>query len=194
MKKKERKRILDNFYIKQMKNGRAKRAYLFDKTVLWIFLFLIIFFTLNIFINYILISFTFGIGVTLYLAVIFNKKLEKIKDKKIEKIKDEYHKKLIEEDILKDHEDIDDYVIEKHLKRKKTFKEDVDIYAKGKALKLYILSLMFFIGSYFVDYSIYYKTMGILAFVIANFILSKKLIEYINKKDDNSLLDGDIDV
>ena len=191
MKEKERKRVLDNFYIKEMKKGKAKRAYIFDKIALWIIIFFLGFFLLNKVIDHILITFIVTMGITIYLGILSNKGLEKVKLKKIEKIKSEYRKELIEEKELEEDEDVDDYVIKNYKKRKKEFKENIDIYTKGKAIKMYILSIVFFIGSYFIQYSIYYKIMGVIAFAIASFIASRKLTQYIREKDNNCLLDED---
>ena len=191
LKEKERKRVLDNFYIKEMKKGKAKRAYIFDKSTFWILVFLLGFFLLNKFINHTLISLFVTLGLTIYLGKIINSKLHKIQSKKIEKIKEEYRKSLIEEKELKEDEDVDDYVIKNYKMRKKEFKENIDIYTKGKAIKMYILSIVFFLGSYFIQYSIYYKIMSVIAFIIGSFISSRKLISYIREKDNNCLLDED---
>lgn len=194
MKEKERKRVLDNFYTKEMKSGKAKRAYVIDKIALGIVLFLLLFFLIDKVLKHILISFIISTGITIYLGIIFSRKDKKIRDEKIKKIKTDYKQKLIEENILVEEDDIEDYIIKRYKERKKEFKENVDIYAKGKASKLYILAGVFYVASYFVDYSIYYKIMGILSFIIASFIASRKLTEYVRQKDNNGLLDRDIDV
>ncbi len=191
---KDRKRILDNFYIKEMKNGKAKRAYIFDKMALAIAIFFLIFFIIDRFIKRIFISFILTIGISLYLRKTFSGKLEEIKSAKIKKIKKEYREKLIEEGALKEDQDLDDYVMEKYKERRAVFKQGVDIYAKGKALKLYTLAIIFLIASYLVEYSLYYKSMGVIIFILASFIASRKLTEYVSEKDNDGLLDRDIDV
>ncbi len=189
MKEKTRKRVLDNFYTKEIKKGKSQRAYIMDKISIWILMYFVILFLINAIIKHILIALVLSLGIIIYLGILYNKHYIEKKNLKIQEIKQSLKKKLVEEEVLGESDDVEEYIIKNYYERKKEFKSNIDIYAKGKAFKLYILSIMFFIGSYFIQYNMYYKIMGIICFIAASFIGSRKLIDYIRKQDNNSLLE-----
>lgn len=189
MREKTRKKILDNFYTKEIKKGKSQRAYVMDKISVWIIMYLAMFFTINFIIKHILISIILSLGIIIYLATLYNKHYIKRKNLKIQEIKCSLKERLLEEDVLSEEDNIEDYIVMNYYEKKKEFKSNIDIYAKGKAFKLYILSIMFFIGSYFIQYNIYYKIMAVICFCAGSFISSRKFIDYIRQKNNNSLLD-----
>lgn len=188
---KQRQRILNNFYTKQIKKGKTTRADIFDKTSMILVVFILLFLFLYRLIGNFIISFVLGFVSVWYISIIGKKILEKEKNKKIEKIKEDYKSKLEEEKLLAADEDIEDYIIKTYVENKKDMKENINLYAKGKVIKLYFLSIMFFIASYFTVYKSYYKIISVITFIIASFIGSYKIIEYLKEKDKEDLLHKD---
>lgn len=191
---KERQRVLDNFYTKKIKNGKTTRADYLDRIFLNIFASLVIIFLVNKLIGNFIISLFIGI----ILIVIISKYLGKISKRnrliKIEEIKKEYKIKLEEEKVLSPDGDIEDYIIERYYEKKAELKFNMNFLGKDKIFRLYFLFIIFFIGSHFVSYSIYYKVMAIIAFTSATFIGSYNLTEYLRKRGNKDLLNEDIDV
>jgi cation transport ATPase len=192
--KKERQRVLDNFYTKKMKNGKTIRADYLDKVSLMIVLLLVIVFVFNKVIQNFFISIIVGI-ISIITIIRYSKgRFIKKKEEKIEEIKKEYKIKLEEEKVVSEDEDIEDYIIARYYEKKSELKTNMNFLSKDKIFKLYLLSIIFFIGSYFASYKIYYKVMSVITFLVASFIGSYNLTEYMRKRNDIDLLNKDIDV
>lgn len=193
-KEKERKRVLDDFYTKQMKNGKSTRADLLDYIALFLGLLLLLVILLNRYIdNFILsvfLSITIGFASITYLSRYRNK----IREKKIEEIKREYKRKLEEEKVLLPDEDIEDYIISRYYEKKQELKKSINLFNKDKIIKLYLLFVVFFIMSYFSPYPAYYKITAVVAFLLATIIGSYNITEYIRKKNNNDLLNKNNDI
>lgn len=193
-KDKERQRVLNNFYTKQMKKGKTTRADIMDKISLGICLLIFLVLVLNKLIGSFIISLILGLVIAIFMGIYIKKISLKIKDKKIEEIKNEYKLKLEEEKVLLPNEDIEDYIIERYYEKKTELKSSFNFLSKDKIFKLYFLFIIFYISSYFSTYPIYYKIMSIVSFSMATFIASYNFTEYIRKKDNKDLLKRDIDV
>lgn len=188
---KEKQRILNNFYTKQIKNGKTTRAEIFDKISLILVVFILLVFFLYKIIGNFIISFILGFVGVFYISIIGKKILEKERVKKIEKIKEDFRLKLEEEKLIGPNEDLEDYIIKRYVEKKKEFKENINPYTKGKLVRLFALSIIFFIISYFTKYGPYYKIISVITFTMACFIGSYKITEYMRKKDRESLLPKD---
>lgn len=192
--KKERQRVLDNFYTKKIKNGKTSRADYLDKVSLVIVLLLLIVFLFNKVVQNFFISIIIGI-ISIVTIIRYSKgRFIKKREEKIEEIKKEYKIKLEEEKVISEDEDIEDYIIARYYEKKSELKTNMDFLSKDKIFKLYLLSIIFFIGSYFANYKIYYKVMSVITFLVASFIGSYNLTEYMRKRNDIDLLNKDIDV
>lgn len=191
---KERQRVLDNFYTKKMKNGKTTRADYLDKVSLMIVLLLLIVFLFNKLVQNLFISAIIGIISTVSILRYSKERIIKKREEKIREIKKEYKIKLEEEKVISEDEDIEDYIIARYYEKKSELKTNMDFLSKDKIFKLYLLSIIFFIGSYFANYKIYYKAMSVITFLAASFIGSYNFTEYIRKKNDIDLLNKDIDV
>ena len=190
----ERQRVLDNFYTKKMKNGKTTRADYLDKVSLMIVLLLLIVFLFNKLVQNLFISTIIGIISIVSIMKYSKERSIKKREDKIEEIKKEYKIKLEEEKVIAEDEDIEDYIIARYYEKKSELKTNMDFLSKDKIFKLYSLSIIFFIGSYFANYKIYYKIMSVIAFLAASFIGSYNFTEYLRKKNDIDLLNKDIDV
>lgn len=188
---KERQRLLNNFYTKQIKRGKTTRADIFDKISMILVVFLLSIVFLYKIIGNFIISSILGIIIIFYASFVLKKIAIKERNKKIEKIKADYKLKLEEEKVLSPDEDIEDYIIKGYKEKKEDLKESINPYAKGKVIRLYFLTIIFIITSRFTIYRNYYKIMSIITFIVASFIGSYKIIEYMKKKDKESLLDED---
>lgn len=190
----ERQRVLDNFYTKQMKKGKTTRADILDKISLSI----MVFFLLILIFNKIIGSFIISLILSGIIAGIMGNYVKKVslqvRSKKIEEIKKDYKIKLEEEKVLSDDEDIEDYIVARYYEKKSELKTSFNFLSKDKIFKLYFLSIVFYAISYFSSYPMYYKIMSIISFIMASFIGSYNLTEYIKKKDNKDLLNRDIDV
>ena len=91
-------------------------------------------------------------------------------------------------------EDIEDYIINRYYEKKSELKSSFNFLSKDKIFKLYFLFIVFYITAYFSTYPTYYKVMGVISFLMASFIGSYNLTEYIRKKDNKDLLSRDNDV
>ncbi|NLY86461.1 MAG: hypothetical protein GX077_08940 [Tissierellia bacterium] len=193
-KEKERQRVLDNFYTKQMKNGKTTRADILDKIALSLaaLLFLVIF--LNRFLENFILSLFLSVTIGIVSIIYLNKYRMKLREKKIEEIKREYKKKLEEEKVLLPDEDIEDYIISRYYEKKSELRKSINFLNKDKIYKLYLLFIVFFIMSYFSPYPTYYKIMAIVSFLLATIIGSYNITEYIRKKYNNDLHKRDIDI
>lgn len=86
-------------------------------------------------------------------------------------------------DILKDigeypnDEEIEEYIVQKYESRKTRFREDFKDISIGKIIKLYLVFLTFFILSYFVSYSTYYRIASLVVFIIATVLAGIKFTE-----------------
>jgi len=189
----EKQRVLDNFYTKQMKNGKTVRADILDKIAMGIII--LIFFTLIL--NRLIDSFIISLSISLVIAIVMSIYIKKVilknRDKRIESIKNEYRIKLEEEKVISSNEDIEDYIIDRY-EKKSELKNSFNFLSKDKIFKLYTLSIIFYMVSYFSTYPLYYRVMSIISFIMASIIGSYNLTEYIRKRGNNDLLNKDIDV
>lgn len=187
-KNKERQRVLDNFYTKQMKKGKTTRADILDKIALGIGISILLIIILNKIIGNFFISLILGSTISIIISIYWIKFNIKIRSKKIEQIKKEYKIKLEEEKVLNSDEDIEDYIINRYYEKKSELKSSINLFSKDKILKLYFLFIVFYFISYFVSYPTYYKIMAIISFITATFIGSYNITEYMRKKDNKDLL------
>lgn len=88
-----------------------------------------------------------------------------------------------ETDLYDTDSEIEDYIVENFLESRKQVKEEMKILDKNKIVKLYIVSIIFYIFSRFVVYKTYYKIGALSIFIIATLLLSYKFSEYIIIKD-----------
>ncbi len=191
---KERQRVLENFYTKQMKKGKTFRADIFDKISMIIGVLIALIFIFNKIIGNFIISLLLGLISTTIIGI-FGKRLnKKIRDKKIQDIRKEYKLKLQEEKVLLPDEDIEDYIISRYYEKKSELKSSLNFFSKDKIFKLYLLFIVFYITAFFSTYPMYYKIMAVVTFVIATIISSYNFTEYLRKKDNKDLLNKDIDV
>ena len=191
---KERQRVLDNFYTKQMKNGKTTRADILDKIALTLCALIFLIVVLNRFIGNFIISLVLASTIGIVSIVYLRKLRMKLREKKIEEIKREYKRKLEEEKVLLPDEDIEEYIISRYYEKKLELKKSINLLNKDKIFKLYLLFIVFYIISYFSAYPTYYKIMAIVSFILATIIGSYNITEYIRKKHNNDLLNRDIDI
>lgn len=185
---KERQRILNNFYTKQMKKGKTTRAVIFDKIALTIGAFIVLVALLTRIIGSFITSLLLGIIFSIGIGIYGTKFGLKIRDKRIEEFKKEYKLKLEEEKLLPPGKDLEDYIIDRYYDKKSELKSNLSLLSKDKILKFYILFIVFYLISYFVNYPLYYKIMAVISFVIGTIIGSYNLTEYIRQKDNRDLL------
>lgn len=88
-------------------------------------------------------------------------------------------------DILKElnryptEEEIKNYIIDRHIDRRNKLKTEIRTINKRKLFQLYGIFIVFYLISFVVKYSIYYKIMSILVFVIATSLSGYKISEHI---------------
>ncbi|MDR7857168.1 hypothetical protein [Tissierella sp.] len=185
---KERQRVLDNFYTKQMKKGKTTRADILDKISLGIVITIFMFLLLYKIIGSFIISMILGLMLSVLMGYYVMKLNKKTRCKKIEQIKNDYKLKLEEEKVLLHDEDIEDYIVNRYYEKKTEIKSSVNFFSKDKVFKLYLLFLIFYVISYFTSYKIYYKIMAVLCFATASFIGAYNITEYIREKENKDLL------
>lgn len=191
---KEREKLLNNFYTKQMKKGKTNRAVMLDKIALglggfFILAILAIRLTRNIFAGLII-----SVLICIPIGIYGTRLSLKFRDRRIQEFKKQYKAKLEEEKLLPIGEDLEDYILERYYNKKNEFKSNIKYLSKDKIFKFYLLFIILYIISFFVSYHLYYKIMAIISFVIATVIGSYNITEYIRKKDNMDLLNKDIDV
>ena len=179
----ERQKVLNNFYTKKIKNGKTIRADYLDKAFLSVIGSVILIYFLNKLISNLIISLLISITIITIIIKYSIKWSRKKRLMKIEDIKQEFKLKLQEEKIISEDEDIEDYIIDRYYEKKLEIKKNVSVYGNDKILKLYFLFAVFYLGSFFVKYSIYYIIIAIISFITATLIASYKLTEYIRKRN-----------
>lgn len=187
-KDKERQRVLDNFYTKQMKKGKTTRADILDKIALGIVISILLIIILNKIIGNFIISLILGFAISVIISIYWIKFNIKTRSKKIEQIKKEYKIKLEEEKVLNPDEDIEDYIVNRYYEKKSELKSSINLLSKDKIFKLYFLFIVFYLISHFVAYSTYYKIIAIISFATATFIGSYNITEYMRKRYNKDLL------
>ena len=190
----EKQRVLNNFYTKQMKKGKTTRADILDKISLGMGILMILTLLLNKLIGNFIISFILAFILAFIISIYMKRINLVIRNKKIEEIKNEYKMKLEGEKVLSPDEDIEDYIIARYYEKKSELRSSFNFLSKDKIFKLYLLFIVFYITAYFSSYPIYYKIMAVVSFSVATFIGSYNLTEYIRKKENKDLLKKDIDV
>lgn len=187
-KKNERQKVLDNFYTKQMKNGKTTRADVLDKITLGTIILIGLVVIINKLIKNFFISAFLGLILGVFMAIYFRKILLESRNKKIKEIQNEYRIKLEEEKEILPDENIEDYIINRYYEKKEEAKKNFNFLSKDKIPKLYFLAVVFYITGYLSAYPIYYKSMAIVSFIMATFIGSYNVTEYIKKSDNKDLL------
>lgn len=76
-------------------------------------------------------------------------------------------------------EEIKNYIIDRHIDRRNKLKTEIRTINKRKLFQLYGIFIVFYLISFVVKYSIYYKIMSILVFVIATSLSGYKISEHI---------------
>lgn len=77
-------------------------------------------------------------------------------------------------------EEINTYIIDRYVDRRNALKNEITTINKKKIFQLYGIFIIFYLISFIVQYSIYYKIMSVLVFVIATGLAGYKISEYIN--------------
>lgn len=76
-------------------------------------------------------------------------------------------------------EEISSYIIDRHIDRRNALKTQIKTINKRKIFQLYGIFIVFYIISFIVKYSLYYKIMSIIVFVIATIFSGYKISEYV---------------
>lgn len=84
--------------------------------------------------------------------------------------------------------EIEEYIIESFIDNRNVIKKQVKTLNLNKIIKLYIVSIIFYIFSYIVVYKPYYKIASLSTFIIATLLLSYKFSEYIIIKDNSPFI------
>ena len=77
-------------------------------------------------------------------------------------------------------EEINTYIIDRHVDRRNALKKEITTINKKKIFQLYGIFIIFYLISFIVKYSIYYKIMSVFAFVIATGLAGYKISEYVS--------------
>lgn len=80
-------------------------------------------------------------------------------------------------------EEMDEYILQRYENSKTKARNDFKNVTIGKILKLYFVFIMFYILSYFVSYSTYYKIAGIMVFILATILAGIKFTEFLKLQD-----------
>lgn len=84
-------------------------------------------------------------------------------------------------------EDVEDLIISEHETRKKDLKEGFSINRRDKIYKFLLLSLVLYITSSYVTYSLYYRVMAFISFTLGTFIGIYNLAKYMKRTRENRL-------
>ena len=84
-------------------------------------------------------------------------------------------------------DDINNYIKHRYDDSRKDINYQIKSITLNKIIKLYIVFIIFYSLSFFVSYSLFYKIMGILAFLIATILGGVKYTNYIKHKDEMPL-------
>lgn len=79
--------------------------------------------------------------------------------------------------------EIEEYIIHRFINRRNDIKKQFTTINKRKIVQLYSIFIVFYLLSYMVRYSLYYKVIAIISFLIATGIVGYKFSEYIRLKD-----------
>lgn len=79
-------------------------------------------------------------------------------------------------------DEINNYIIHKYNDRRNDIRNQIKVVDVKKIIKLYGIFIIFYSISFFVRFSIYYKIMAIVAFIIATILGGMKLTKYIKTK------------
>lgn len=85
-------------------------------------------------------------------------------------------------------EEINSYIIYRFDERKKNIENQIKHITIKKIIKLYSIFIVFYVISYFVQYSYYYKVMAVISFVVATILGGYKITENIRVKGKFTLL------
>lgn len=86
-------------------------------------------------------------------------------------------------DFYPEDDEIEEYIIENFIDNRSEMKKQIKSLNVNKIIKLYIVSIIFYIFSYIVVYKFYYKIASLSTFIIATLLLAYKFSEYIIIKD-----------
>lgn len=81
-------------------------------------------------------------------------------------------------------DDINNYIKHRYADSRKDINSQIKAITLNKIIKLYIVFIIFYTLSFFVSYSLFYKIMGILVFIIATILGGIKYTNYIKLKDE----------
>lgn len=81
-------------------------------------------------------------------------------------------------------EEIANYIKHRYYDKSKVMKSQIMIISIKKIIKLYGIFIVFYVISFFVKYSLYYKIMALLSFVIATILGGMKITEYVKLKSN----------
>lgn len=80
--------------------------------------------------------------------------------------------------------DMENYIIDRYTNRQNSFKKQIKILNNTKIIQLYSIFLIFYILSYFVPYTRYYKIVAIIAFMIGTILGGYKISEQVRIKKE----------
>lgn len=80
-------------------------------------------------------------------------------------------------------DEIEEYIVENFIDNRNEIKKQIKILNGNKIIKLYTVSIIFYMFSYIVVYKPYYKIASLSTFIIATLLLAYKFSEYIIIKD-----------
>jgi len=79
-------------------------------------------------------------------------------------------------------EDINNYILFKYDDKSKELKQNIMIFNTKKIVRLYFISLILLVASIVVEYSLYYKIIGIMIFVLASILGGIRITEHLKSK------------
>ncbi|MGO1469114.1 MAG: hypothetical protein ACTHW2_03735 [Tissierella sp.] len=86
-------------------------------------------------------------------------------------------------DLYPKNNEIEDYIIDRFLENRDNIKDQMKVINKNRIIKIYTISIIFYIFSYAVSYKIYYKIMSLSTLIIAIVLSAYKFSEHIIMKD-----------
>ena len=184
----KRRKILGDFYTESIKKGKKTTADRLDFLGISLITTILMAFIINAFIDDFILVFILTFLISSISSVYVIKYRKKIKSKKIMEVQEALKKRLKEEKIDLPNDNIEEYIVNKHLEERSKIKGSFKFSSKNKIMKLYFLCILFLLISYFSSYPKYYKIMSIICFIIATIIGSYNFTEYIRLKDKKTLI------
>src|SRR5699024_5446576 len=80
-------------------------------------------------------------------------------------------------------EEIEDYILDNFMSKKKKIKKEIKIMSIKRILQLYGIAGILYILSYIINYPILYKFISMICFIYATIISGYKLSQYVGVED-----------